>query len=228
MNCLEFRRQKLADPRRLSAQAQSHLQGCPGCTEFAQGVDETERSLEQALAVPVPEGLADRVLLGRRGAGRVAWRTWAIAAAVVLAIALGFGHLKNPPSDQYARLAIEHVQMEPESFTTVRHADAEAFRSILEDFGGTLKQPLGRIRYIKLCPLDEGTGWHIVFETPGGLATLILVPGKHPGSTETATVGGWNALARPTRNGYYAVVTASLQMTSRVDSAVRERIEWKS
>ena len=47
------------------------------------------------------------------------------------------------------------------------------------NFGGEIKEPLGRVRYIRLCPVGTGTGWRIVFETPQGLATLILVPDQH-------------------------------------------------
>jgi hypothetical protein len=227
MNCLEFHRQKLADPRRLSTQAQAHLRDCQACAAFAANVDETERVLERGLETPVPEGLADRILLRTRGA-LPARRRWAIAAGVVLASALGFRYFKDSakPSDHYARLAIEHVVMEPESFTTVRNADPPALRTIVQDFGGTLKAPPGTIRYMRLCPVEDGTGWHIVFETPEGLATLILVPGKPLRATQSASAGGWNAMARPAGRGYYAIVTASPAATSRFERTVEEGIDW--
>lgn len=227
MNCLEFHREKLADPRRLSAQAQAHAQGCASCAAFARSVDDGERDLERALGVPVPEGLADCVLLRAHG-GRPARRTWALAAGVVLAAAFGipFWGKLGRPQDQYARLAIEHVVMEPESLTTVRNADAEALRTLVQSSGGTLKAPLGTLRYIRLCPVEDGTGWHIVFETREGLATLIIVPGMTLGTTQVASAGGWSALARPTPRGYYAVVTASSQATSRLDRLISERIDW--
>ena len=115
MNCLEFRREKLADPRRLSPEAQTHPTGCPACAAFAREADETERELDRALLTPVPEGLADRIIFQSENP-RPAWRAWALAASVVLAVALGFsGWNSKNASDQYARLAIEHVVMEPES-----------------------------------------------------------------------------------------------------------------
>ena len=227
MNCLEFHRLKLADPRRLSADAQAHAQSCPGCLAFARSVDETEAQLQQALATPVPEGLADRVLLRRHSSARGAWHAWALAASVTLGIALGVGYFRSAPSDVHARLMIEHVVMEPESFTKVHNADAEAFGSLLRDFGGTLKEPLGRIRYVKLCPVEDGTGWHIVFETPDGLATLLLVPDKRVSAKSAASASGWNALVQPVPRGYYAVVTASSEATDRIDRVIRERIDWK-
>jgi hypothetical protein len=227
MNCLEFHREKLSEPRRLSAQAQAHLRDCQACAAFAANVDETERLLERGLEVPVPEGLADRILLRTRG-GRPARRRWAIAAGVVLASALGLRYFKDSakPSDRYARLAIEHVVMEPESLTTIRNADPPAFRRVVQEFGGRLKDVPGTIRYIRLCPVEDGTGWHVVFETPEGLATLILVPGKPLRTTQSASADGWNAMARPAGRGYYAIVTASAAATSRFEHILEERIDW--
>ena len=226
MNCLEFHRAKLGDPHRLPPAAQAHAAECAACAAFARSVDEGERELERALATAVPEGLADRVLL-RVHSGRRAWTVWALAASLLLAAALGAYHLL--PKDQpelYARLAIEHVVMEPESFTTVRSADAQAFRAVVQEFGATLKELPGKIRYIKLCPVESGYGWHVVFETPEGLATLILVPGKQLPEVQTASTAGWNALARPVHGGYYAIVTPSAAATSNFDKMIRDCILW--
>jgi hypothetical protein len=227
MNCLEFHRQKLADPRRLSAQAREHVQGCANCAAFASAVDDGEGDLERVLGVPVPDGLAERVILRARR-GQAAWHGWALAASVVIAVAsaIALFETSGRPQDQYARLAIEHLVMEPESLTTVRNADAEAFRALVQSSGGTLKAPLGMLRYIRLCPVQDGTGWHIVFDTPEGLATLIIVPGKTPGATQAASTVGWSALARPTPRGYYAVVTTLSRATLRLDRLVSEQIAW--
>ena len=228
MNCLEFHRDKLADPHRLAREAQAHAAECAACREFAQGVDDAERGLERAFAVPVPEGLADRVLLRARF-GHARWKPWALAASLLVAVAIGFAAftLRSPADDQYARLAIEHVALEPESFTKLHGTDMEALGEMIRTSGGgKLKASLGTIRYVKLCPVDGGTGWHIVFETPEGLATLLVVPGKPPAALQRASSGEWSALVSPTRVGYYAVVTPSAAKTTQVDRLVRSRIDW--
>src|SRR5438270_15750 len=110
MNCLDFHRAKLADPRRLTDEARLHVQACPECAAFASSVDEGERHLAEALASPVPDGLAERIILRSR-ARAPAWRAWAIAAGILLAVAAAFfyaGESRNA-GDQYARLATEHV-----------------------------------------------------------------------------------------------------------------------
>jgi hypothetical protein len=229
MNCLEFRRAKLADPRRLSAEAQAHLAGCAACAAFAREVDEAEHALEHALSVRVPEGLAERIVF-RSQPGRPVRRAWLAAAAVALPATLGFVALRllRKPDDSYARLAIEHVLMEPESFATTRNADPETFRRIVDEFGGTLNELPGELRYVRLCPLGDGSCWHVVFDTPRGLATLLLVPGRSVPETQTASSGAFSALARPVHGGYYAIVTGSAADTASFDELLRERIRWQA
>ena len=226
MNCLEFHREKLADPRRLSDAALAHARQCSACSSFAAGVDEAERDLESALAVPVPEGLADRVILASRERKPRPRVLWALAASLALAVAIGVSWIGLQPGEAYARLAIEHVAHEPEFLTAIDRPDPDAFRRVVDNFGGRLVGSLGDIRYMKLCPVEEGVGWHLVFETPEGLATLILVPGKRLARAQRASVDGWSALARPARGGYYVVVTPSEAVTTRVDRLVRKQVDW--
>jgi len=229
MNCLEFRREKLADPRRLSPGALAHMGECAACRGFAAEINENEALLAATLDVPVPEGLAERIVLRRKAGTRFSPRLWAMAATVVLTFAFGFQQWKDVSSQDYARLAIEHVMHEPESFTTTRLADPQLFRTVMHNFGGEMQASLGKVRFMKLCPVPEGTGWHIVFETEqGDLATLILIPTKRmKAQSEQATVGGWTALARPGGQGYYAVITQSPETLGKVDELVRQRVRWR-
>jgi hypothetical protein len=229
MNCLEFRRLKLSEPKRLSEEALAHVSECPGCLAFARGVDESEAALERALAVPVPEGLADRILLARGGRRRANRWAYALAASLVLAVAAGvFVATREPDSANQARLAIEHVIEEPQSLTTFHDADPERLAAIVRDFGGNMREPIGRVRYIKLCPVEQGTGWHIVFETPQGLATLILVPDRPIAAAATASLARFTARVEPVRGGYYALVTDSAGSTSAVNELLKQRIDWRT
>lgn len=228
MNCLDFRREKLADPRHLSPHARAHAGSCSGCAAFAREVDETEADLDRALQVPVPEGLADRIIFHARRP-RPPWRGWALAAMLMLGVALGVAYMKQPSTDVYARQAIQHVLMDPESLTMVRDTDGAAFNSVIQRFGGTIKEPIGRIRYITPCPAPGSRDWHIVFETPQGVvATLVLIPDRSLRAVEIADARGWHSLVRPTRFGYYAVITESAQATATADRILRERVHWRA
>ena len=229
MNCLEFRRLKLADPRRLPEEARSHANGCAGCLAFARSMDESEAALERALAVAVPEGLADRILLRQSGQRRAGWKALALAASIVLAVAAGVIAMNwDDDSGNQARLAIEHVLDEPQSLTTRYNADPERFAEIVRELGGSVREPIGTVRYIKRCPVEQGSGWHVVFETPQGLATLILVPDRPITTASTASLGRWTARVEPIRGGYYALVTDSAESNSAANKLIKQRIGWQT
>lgn len=229
MNCLEFRREKLADPRRLSDAARVHAETCETCAAFARSVDEAEADMSRAMAVPVPEGLSDRVMLRSRSATRPAWRAWALAAGVIAAVGAATMLSLYLPSDANARLAIEHVVHEPESLATLYQADGASLAVALRSVGASAKSPIGRVRYIRLCPWTDGrTAWHVVFETPQGLATLILVPDQRVRSKTNARADGWSASVQPIRRGFYAVVTSSPAATDRVADILREHVDWNA
>lgn len=229
MNCLEFRREKLADPRRLSAEALAHLEQCALCAAYAHSVDETEARLVAALRMPVPEGLAERVILRRKNGYSFAPRRRALVATILLTVGTGILYWKALPAPDYARLAIEHVIDEPESFTTTRNADPALLRKVLHDFGGELSAPLGQVRYIRLCTVPGGMAWHIVFETGHGLATLLLILARDMKANSTrAEIAGWNAVARPGGKGCYAIVTQSPESLDAVSRMVSQRIVWRT
>src|SRR5436189_575126 len=83
MNCLEFHREKLADPRRLSAEARAHARACANCAAFAPSVAEgaaRNDPLYPALPGRRRHGLAYRLRNARRpcdadpGSGKAAAR----------------------------------------------------------------------------------------------------------------------------------------------------------
>lgn len=228
MNCLEFRRQKLADPHALRADALQHQSGCNRCHDFSLDVDTTEQALLKAFLHRVPEGLAERILLKRRRPALRNVSRWAMAASIVLLLSVAAMSWMPPAEADYAQLAIEHVRHEPQALTSTRNDDTTFFEKILADFGGTPRASLGRVRYAKLCGEPDGTGWHVVLETAEGLATLILVPNDHVKGRTTASAHDWHALVQPAGRGYVAIVTQNARQTAAVEHLLRENVRWNT
>ncbi len=227
--CLEFRRAKLADPARLPAPARAHLAACSRCQVFARQVDAGEARIAETLHVAVPDGLAERVLLhvhSRRG--KPAWRLLAMAASVLLSVGIGLTIWLPASRQDFARYAIQHVLHEPEAFSEHRLADPREFGTVLARFGGEIRRPLGTVRYMKLCPVPGGTGWHIVLDTEYGPVTLLLIPGARADrNVFEAELKGLAAAARPAGDGWYAVVTDSRDKLDAVDDMLRQRVRWR-
>jgi hypothetical protein len=225
--CLDFRRAKLADPRRLSIEAEEHLIGCPVCQAFARRVNEGERRLARALEVPVPDGLSERILLGVRNQRQLpSYRLWALAATVVMTIGVGYTQWFGTTHD-YAEEALAHVVYEPEVMHVSATLPDERLATVLQQFGAEMREPIGVLRVVKVCPTTDGHGWHVVFDTPQGRATLLLFPGVDKRDRVLhAALRGMDAIAAPGGSGYYAVVADSSENMMAITADLQRKIDW--
>ncbi|MBI3285612.1 MAG: DUF3379 family protein [Burkholderiales bacterium] len=228
MNCLEFRRHKLVDPRRLSGEANKHAASCHTCHAFAQEIDDADLRFLQNSLTGVPSGLEERILLRRRFTPLRQAQRWAMAASVLLSGGLALTYWSGLFQANYAELAIQHVSHEPESFVNTRNDDTDFFRKALNDFGGQLQGSLGKVRYMKLCPGHGSAGWHVVLETPHGLATLLLIPGQRLQSPSTANEMGLYASAYSAGRGYYALVAGAPAAMAAVQAMMQKQVTWKT
>lgn len=92
MNCFQFRRLLLVEPRQLTPEQRAHRDECASCARLVRGVEQLEERLQKAALVPVPEGLAERVLLRHKIHSPNRWSTLALAERVLL------GHKIHSPN----------------------------------------------------------------------------------------------------------------------------------
>jgi len=232
MNCLEFRRLVLIRPRQITAEQQAHLERCARCAEFAQSVAHDEAAIEQAMLVPVPEGLAERVLLRHRIRGPNRWSTLALAASLLVAVGVAFYFHEAPRQgdeivsaqrsgvNQRAVAAISYVlDREPQLLTENRAGDPKVMHAALSKLGLSLPANIGSVRYLGKSVLSDGaTGEHIVLQTPYGHVTLILMPEDFLASRLVVSDRNLQALAAPRRDGCYLLIADSAQTLERVEA----------
>lgn len=232
MNCLEFRRLVLTAPRQITAEQQAHLERCAHCAEFAQNVAHDEAAIEQAMLVPVPEGLAERVLLrhGIRSPNR--WGTLALAASLLVAVGVAFYSHEAPRqgdeiasaqlagASQHAMAAISYVlDHEPQLLKENRAGDPKVMRAALSELGLSLPANIGSVRYLGSSVLADGSrGEHIVLQTPYGQVTLILMPDQFLASRVAVSDRNLQALVAPRRQGCYLLIADSTQTLERVEA----------
>ena len=231
MNCLEFRRLLFVQPRHVTSEQRTHIGRCAACAEFARSVADDENALEQALLVPIPEGLADRVLLrhGLRSSQR--WRPLALAASLIIVAGAGLYIYEMPhqPDEIVStqRLGTNHVAVaaisyvldhEPQLLKENRNGDPQVMRSALLKLGLSLPANIGRVRYLGKCPVEGGTGEHVVLETSLGHVTLILVPDRIFASRVAVSDRNLKAMAIPARSGGYILIADSAQTLKRVEA----------
>lgn len=222
MNCLEFRRLVLVDPRTLDEDARDHALECAACRETLERQRESDDKLFAALQVPVPDGLADRILVtrGHRPARR-RW-TWGIAASLFLALGAGIFGRRYLAHDPLGDEAIDHVAHEPQSFTTTHTVGNEFLPAVLAEQGLKTVAALGPVTYERICPMDGRSARHIVIRTAQGPVTLFLMA-DNPDHRRRSSVesGGMAAVTKPAAKGTIAIVASTMDQATAVEIALR-------
>lgn len=219
MNCLELRRAVLADPRRLAGDAARHAEQCTACKEFVSHSLEFEARLAEALRMPVPQGLAGRLLERRPVAPRPRWLALAasLLAAVALALALGW-----PRSDKMALAGIEFVVFdEAQSIADAKPTDMRALDRVARDLGVSLPVELGEIHYVCVYPFVAGAAHHLLLKSPLGKVTLLLIPGRAAPARAAAAAYGLEAAVLPAVAGSIVIIGESARSIGRVETLLK-------
>jgi hypothetical protein len=227
MSCLAFRRLLLASPRERTPAQQTHLEGCEDCAQLATDLSALDRKIGRAMRLPVPDGLADRILLPRLRMQR--WHYGAAAAALAAAIALGLtAHgLIDPDETALAADAVGSahpavaaismvVEREPALLKEGRTGDPLVMEQRLKYLGLELKKSDVSVRYIGQCEIGGAACDHLVLVTPEGHVSVILMAGGNPSTRALVADRRMTALLSPAPTaGSYIVVAESPKAVKR-------------
>ncbi|HQT00047.1 MAG: hypothetical protein B7Y26_13240 [Hydrogenophilales bacterium 16-64-46] len=233
MNCLEFRRAALANPHHPGHDALAHEADCPACARFYRELRLQEEQLYEAMCVPVPEGLADRILLRRASS----WREWlapriavpALAASLMLAVVLGvvWKQTQGMPAETLAMGIAAHVEHDAHALAASAEVPAATLMTSARRGGLDSLIPPGRPTYVDHCPLPGGgSGEHIVFDTPHGKITLIIMPTKKITMPLRLDRNGLTVSLMPAGEGSIALVTANPQTIEEAEKWARQTLRW--
>ena len=246
MDCAEFQRRLGVDPNALDADLRAHAATCADCTRALARAQAFERRLASALDVPVPAGLAERLLAAAQaeaGASRPATAdvlplratrprrrqgAWlALAAAAVLVVALGLSH-RRTGADALPVLAIAHVVAPQERDalelkTPLPRADVEA--GFAARGVHLVAAPPADVAYVAQCNLGGAPIVHMVMPESDGPVSVMYVPGAREGAVESAHRDDLVARAVPMEHGALVMVARQDHAFAAIESAWRNAIE---
>ncbi|WP_371195533.1 DUF3379 family protein [Glaciecola sp. SC05] len=182
MDDLNFRRTIYADPYTKDPEILEAAKSDPKKQAFWDEVRMMEASLEQAMNVPVPEGLADKLILRQsmddfqQQKKRRPWYL-ALAASVFLASILSVSLLMQGPtdlkSDVYAHMS--HMSYELNKSGKV---DLAMVNDKLATYNGQVNEGIGEIVSANYCYLDSIKSLHLIIKGKDGLASLFVMPSE--------------------------------------------------
>lgn len=208
---------------------QLHRRGCAGCSAHHARALGFELALKRALAVPVPDGLAERILLAQttseRGDRGRRWRLGLVAAAAVVLVALGLGVHQLRLFSPLAQQLIVHLEHEPAALIThtpLPVADVE--RRFSQRGVRLAAPPPPGISYAQACPVGLLGTVHMVMPEREGPVTVFFLPGHTEPRSDYAD-GGMRVRAIPMAAGTLALVAADTRHFDTLESGWRRSLE---
>lgn len=230
MNCLEYRRQLGADPRRESPEMLEHRRECSGCAAHHARSLGFELQLRRSLAIAAPDGLAERILLAqatverREHGSQRRYLGWAMTAAVLLVVAVGVIGLSPGPA--FADAMVRHMQHEPESFASrLAMPESEVLRRFAQrgvKLVGAL--PPG-ISYASPCPVGSYLSVHMVMPQDDGPVTVIYIAHHRESDRDDFRKADVVGRSVPMGDGTLVLMAAHATRFDALETAWRESLE---
>jgi hypothetical protein len=227
MNCLQSRRLLLAAPRQRFDDHRVHIISCDSCARLVHQLVDLERSIEDALLVPVPDALVHRILLRQLKRPRWYYVAAAVFAVMSMVLVLVTGGIIDKPDFRGTMQAVGPSHPTVGAISEVMEGKSEADDALPD--GANIEQGLRRLGlrlkpgaavayHVGTCRI-EGVGEceHIALSTPKAYADVMLVP-QYPASERVlVTDRRMVALMTPAGSGAYIVVADSAQAARTVD-----------
>lgn len=233
MDCLEFRRLLGIDPHALDRAAREHMAGCPACAEAQGRAEAFEARLQGVLSVPVPAGLAERILEAQRrepaprrpGAWRRGWI--ALAAAAVVALAVGaLLRREHAPDSVMGDLVVEHVNgPERQALQLSAPVPAAAVRRAFADRGVTLHAVPTGVSYVHECPVGKYRSVHMVMPEGGRPVSVLYIVDYRAAAIRDFRHDAMNGREVPIAKGTLVLAAPQADRFDAIEQAWRGAIE---
>lgn len=228
MDCFTFRRLKRAVPLVASAAQLEHERTCAACAAFARKIDAFERNLHDVATVPVPDGLAEQIILRLQKPRWLDRSYLAMAATIVLAVVASLTFYLAPDRNEVAEAFAAHVASEPEVLRERGSIEPAKLVAALSQYGGNLEAPLGEVRHLGLCPILGVMAYHILVQTEYGPATLILLPQTRASTARPLVREGFAVVVVPLQGGSLGILADTPDRARKVESLIQSRVRWQS
>lgn len=233
MECLEFRRQLGIDPRHESAAMTAHKRECAGCAEAQARALGFEMQVRRAMNVPVPAGLADRILLAqttmeRRDTGAQK-RRWFAGAGIAAGILLAFGAAtlwQTHNKLDFPALVADHIREEPESFASNEPLAVPAVMQWFDKRKVHLVEALPPgISYAAPCPMGPYKTVHMVMPQADGPVTVFYLAGDRMSARGDFRQAQWVGRNVPMGEGTLVLVAHNSKMFDALEQSWRHTVE---
>ncbi|HTV98535.1 MAG TPA: DUF3379 family protein [Steroidobacteraceae bacterium] len=235
IDCTEYRRALLADPRSTSPELAAHLASCGECPAYTDRLLRFEARIERALRADLPMERPIAPAGGRGGAplrGRWGGGWLAMAASVLLALTVAGGLWLGAPHATLAADVVAHMAGEPQAWArTDVPVPSPQLSPVLEQAHMRLRPEAGMVSYAQSCLFRGHHVPHLVVQTGNGPITVMVLEHESVRREEPFEEGGYRGVIVPVPgHGSLAVLAkdgeTDLTAVESVAARVKDAIVW--
>lgn len=229
MNCIAFRRALSVRPGSEDPAVLAHRRACAECEAFARRQAAFERTLGDVVRIPVPEGLASRILVahtvglegGRRARRRRLRLT--LVASVASGLLVSWLGLKPEPLD---RAVVAHIDRERSHLADRRGLSPEQVNQVLAPLGISVEAGVGPVHYAGTCRIRKNLGAHLVLEGEKGPVTVLFMPHEPVVDRLPVRDAGLQGIIAPAGRGSLAIVGHPGEALDGIERRVRLAVRF--
>lgn len=184
MDDLEFRRRLFAEPNAKDGEFEQAKNESEDRQKLSADIDKLDNHIAQALNMPVPDDLCDRLILRQTLASHQQTKKksrvhLALAASVTIAVGVAFNFLQF--SSAYNNLgdyALAHTYHEVGYFSNSDEADVTlaSLNNKMASFDGSFTDKMGDLIFADYCRFDGMKSLHLVFRGESSPVNVYIVP----------------------------------------------------
>jgi Protein of unknown function (DUF3379) len=218
VSCEQARLQIGADPSDSALGLEEHVRDCAACRQFREEMRALDARIRRALERPPQTANAPRLA--------PAWRPWALAASVLLAMLAVLSVWLLRPSDTLAREVVAHVREEPDSWLVRQQVNAQGIDDALRGAGVKLGITSDRITYAQSCWFRGHYVPHLVVQTAQGPATVLILRNQRVNAWQTFHEAGMSGVIVPAPQGSLAVLTRGGANVETLAMQMQQDVRW--
>lgn len=184
MNDLQYRRSIFADPKSQDSDILAAQNADPAKKQLAHELCQFDEKLKQAMKIPVPDDLCNKLLLRQTLAShqqekRKSRIHLALAASVAIIAGLVVNYLQF--SSSYTNVgdyALAHVYHEQDAFSNDANTRVSltSLNQKMTTFNGNFSESMGELISADYCRFDGMKSLHLVFKGVTDIVTVFIVP----------------------------------------------------
>ncbi len=185
------------------------------------------------MRVEVPPDLTAKLkeIPGYSGKSKSSWFIFggfAIAAAFLLGIGLSsvYRPYLNLQSADFEQVVYQHILGEPQALNAVFPVQEAVVNTTLKAFGVSLEKSVGDVMHVKVCPIGDVYGLHLVIQGKRGPVTFLFLPTKTLDKSLAIADGRFVGYVKPSTHGIIAVVGEKGEVLRDTEAVVQDALKW--